>query len=71
MTYTRSGRPLKQGSILVVEDLNLEGIVGKTFSKTGTVPKGYFQIRDGIKVPITKEEYLEIQEKKGLKREQL
>jgi hypothetical protein len=64
MNYTRGGRPLVKGSILVVEDLNLEGMLGKTFSKTGTVPKSYFQIRQGKKVEITKEEYEALKEKK-------
>lgn len=63
----RAGRKSKGvfGYPLIVEDLDLEGTVVKTFSKTGTVPNGYFQIRAGRKVQITKDEYLEIQAKKG------
>ena len=60
MNYTRGGRPLKQnvkGNTLIVEDMNMEGITGKIYTKTGTVPKGFFVYRSGQKVTITKEEY--------------
>lgn len=62
MTYTRGGRPLKkfEGNILVVEDLDMEGVTGKVYTKTGTVPKGFFVYRNGKKVTITKEEYDQI-----------
>lgn len=55
----RAGRKSKgvPGNPLIVEELNLEGQLIKTYSKTGTVPNGYFQIRDGVKVAISKEEY--------------
>lgn len=59
MTYTRGGRKLvdSPGNILIVEDLNMEGITGKIYSKSGKVPKGFFVYRSGKKVVITKEEY--------------
>lgn len=65
MTYTRGGRPLKQGlkgNVLIVEDMSMEGFLIKTFTKTGTVPKVYAQIRNGIKVAITKEEFQKIEQ---------
>lgn len=59
MTYSRGGR--KSANIptqpLIVEDMNMEGIIGKIYSKAGKVPKGYFVYRNGEKVSITKEEY--------------
>lgn len=55
--YKRAGRPLVKGGILAVQDLNYEGSLIKTYTKTGTVPKKFFQIRGGVKVEITKEEY--------------
>jgi hypothetical protein len=69
MTYTRGGRPsaLVKGQPLIVEDLNMEGFLIKTFTKTGTVPKGFFQIRNGVKVPITKEEYEKLQAERSKK----
>lgn len=69
MTYTRGGRPsaLVKGQPLIVEDLDMEGFLIKTFTKTGTVPKGYFQIRKGEKVQITKEEYEKIKEEQSKK----
>jgi hypothetical protein len=59
MYQGRAGRPSKlvKGQPLIVEDFNFEGMLIKTYSKTGTVPKGYYQIRNGVKVEITKEEY--------------
>lgn len=62
MTYTRGGRPLKslKGNTLIVEEFLVEGMIGKIFTKTGTVPKSYFQIRNNIKIAITKEEYEKI-----------
>lgn len=58
----RAGRKSKgvPGNPLIVEELNLEGKLIKTYTKTGTVPKAYFQIRNGEKVQISKEEYLEL-----------
>lgn len=74
MSYTRGGRPLvkvkKQtngisvSDSLIVEDLNMEGITGKVYTKTGKVPKGFFVYRGGKKVDITKEEYEEINSKR-------
>jgi hypothetical protein len=62
--YKRAGRPLVKGGILAVQDLNMEGQLIKTYTKTGTVPRGFFQIRNGIKVEITKEEYETLKESK-------
>jgi hypothetical protein len=66
MFQGRAGRPFKgiKGQPLIVEDLNLEGFLIKTYTKTGTVPKGFFQIRNGEKVQITKEEYEKLQAEK-------
>lgn len=63
MTYTRGGRKLVEspGNILIVEDLNMEGVTGKIYSKAGKIPKGYFVYRSGKKVTITKEEYESLQ----------
>lgn len=69
MTYTRGGRPLKEvpGQPLIVKELDMEGCLLKTFTKTGTVPKAYFQIRKGEKVEITKEEYETLKAEKDKK----
>lgn len=66
MTYSRGGRPSKNipGQPLIVEDLNMEGSLLKTYSKAGKVPNGYFQIRDGRKVGISKEEFEALQKEK-------
>lgn len=66
MTYTRGGRPSKmvKGQPLIVQELNVEGFLIKTYTKTGTVPKGYFQIRNNVKVSITKEEYEKLYQEK-------
>lgn len=62
VTYTRGGRPLKtlKGNTLIVEELSMEGVTGKIYTKTGTVPRGFFVYRGGEKVTITKEEYDQI-----------
>jgi hypothetical protein len=62
MYQGRAGRKSKgvPGFPLIVEDLDMEGKLIKTYSKTGTVPNGYYQIRNGEKVKITKEEYEQI-----------
>lgn len=75
MSYTRGGRPLvkvqhKNDGIsvsngLIVEDLNMEGVTGKIYTKTGTVPRGFFVYRNGKKVDITKEEYEQLNLKKN------
>jgi hypothetical protein len=46
-----------KGNTLIVEELSMEGVTGKIYTKTGTVPKGFFVYRNGEKVTITKEEY--------------
>jgi hypothetical protein len=69
MSYTRGGRPsaLVKGQPLIVEDLNMEGIIGKIYSKAGTIPKGYFVYRKGEKVEISKEEYEKINAERSKK----
>lgn len=72
MTYTRGGRPLVKvkketngisvSDCLIVQDLNMEGITGKIYSKSGKIPKGYFVYRNGKKVEITEEEYIQLNE---------
>lgn len=69
--YTRGGRPLKQGikgNVLIVEEMSTEGMIGKVFTKTGTVPKAFFQIRNNVKIAISKEEYEQIAEAQRLAR---
>ena len=65
MYQGRAGRKSKMvpGQPLIVEDLNMEGCLGKIYTKTGKVPKTYFQIRNGVKVQISKEEYEQLNEK--------
>lgn len=59
MYQGRAGRKSKgvPGNPLIVEELNLEGQLIKTYTKTGKVPNGYFQMRAGVKTEITQEEF--------------
>lgn len=64
--YTRAGRPTAgvSGYPLIVKELDMEGSLVKTYTKAGKVPTGYFQIRSGVKVQITKEEFVKLSKAK-------
>ena len=59
---------LSHGAPLEIEDISLEGFLGVIWdSKTGETV-GYYQIRNGIQVEISKEECEQIREsQKGAK----